>query len=398
MKRALAVCTVLAVLGFAGFSQIVIKGSWEAELCILPSITLSSSLSLTYTVAGFDITSTTGFGATGITSQAFSVKGTFGPFSVSGKMRFDPSVPTYEVGQLVTSFDLAGMSIGLTVNHWRDGEWDPGYFGYASTVTDPCPPAITGGNLQYVLTGKIDPLSVRLRYLDCSAGTYFQDLLVTLKGIELCCGIKYNAEVLFTKEGFDYLSISGINIPLCCGVSLDVGVKYTVGTKSLSITPKFGGFAEACFTVWGGPVGDFTAPVVVWNGIEIYGYKISCKITDCNYVEFVNAFNVGEVNKQLPSADKFTMSIDCDEETVTLGEFELLKLGFCGPGCCGGKYDVALRIFFGTGGGIFDITRFVYSVSLPIMSNFSVSISGTMYAVSAAGPCSSLCFGWTFTF
>jgi len=78
------------------------------------------------------------------------------------------------------------------------------------------------------------------------------------------------------------------------------------------------------------------------------------------------------------------------------GEFELYKLTFCGPACCGGSYNVGLRIFFGSNGGIFDITRLVYSVSIPVFSGFTLDFSGTIAAASCAT--TSICFGWTFTF
>ena len=386
MKRALAILVALCTFGALGFSQIAIKGSWTATVCLLPTTTLSSTLSLTYTVAGFDVTSTTGFGATGLTSQAFSLKGAFGPFAITGKMAFDVTAPAYLRSQLVTGFDFGGVAIGLTVNHWLDGAWSAGYFGYPTGTLDPCDPTIVGGNLQYVLTSTIAPVSVRVRFLDCSAGTAFQDLRVTLTGVGLCCGITYNATFSFNKQGFDSLSITGINVPLCCGVSFDIGVTYTVQTKSLTVTPKFAGIGDACFTVWGGPVtsGTFNQ---IWGGIEVYGFRIRCTIADCNYIEFVNAFNVSAVNPLLPSADRFLGAC---------GEFELVKIGFCGPGCCGGKYDVTLRVFFGTAGGIFDITRFVYAVNIPIMTNFTLNLTGTMPAAACAAV--SFCLGWTFTF
>jgi hypothetical protein len=71
-------------------------------------------------------------------------------------------------------------------------------------------------------------------------------------------------------------------------------------------------------------------------------------------------------------------------------------MGFCGAGCCGGKYTVDLSIYFGSNGGIFDITRLVYSVKIPIMSNFTLNISGTAAAATCAT--NSFCLGWTFTF
>ena len=56
MKRALAILVALCTFGALGFSQIAIKGSWTATVCLLPTTSLTSTLSLTYTVAGFDVT------------------------------------------------------------------------------------------------------------------------------------------------------------------------------------------------------------------------------------------------------------------------------------------------------------------------------------------------------
>jgi len=388
MKRALAVVVALCTLGFAGFSQIVIKGSWTASVC-LPDIELTSTLSLTFTVAGFDITSTTTFDEAGITGQGFSLKGAFGPFSLTGKMRFDPEDVAYEVGQLVTSFDFAGLALGLTVNHWLDGEWDPVYFGYPTLTPDPCDPTIVGGNLQYVLTAKIDPWSVRVRFLDCSAGTAFQDLLVT-GAFDLCCGIKLNSSFSFTKAGFGSLVLSGINIPLCCGVSLDVSITYSEDSKSVTITPKFAGIAEACFTVYGGP--EYSASTNTWSGIRIDGFRIRCSLGDCNYLEYVHAFNPAAAT--IPYAIRAKFLGDCAED-------EYLELGFCGPACCGGKYEVSLRLLWNadatSGVGLFGLTRFVGAVKIPIMTNFTLNLDFVMPAGCPAAT-ASFCFGWTFTF
>ncbi|MCX7844393.1 MAG: hypothetical protein N2507_03490 [Candidatus Bipolaricaulota bacterium] len=381
MKRALA--ALLVIVGFTGFAMF--KGEWTAKVCLLPSTTLESGLTLTYTVAGFDITSTTTFGAAGLTGQAFSFKGALGPFSLSGKMRFDPATPAYEVGQLVTSFDFAGVKLGLTVNHWLDGEWDPVYFGYPSGTADPCPTDVPGANLQYVLTGTIAPVSLRVRYLDCSAGTYFQDLLVELKGVEFCCGIKYDASLSFTKEGFSSLTFSGLNIPLCCGVSLDVSVTFGVSSKTVTITPKFAGFAEACFTVWGEPT---TTGLISWTGIRIDGYRVRCTIADCNYLEYVHAFDPTKTTIPKAIRDKFIC-----------GANEYLELGFCGPACCGGKYDVNLRILWSstTTGTLFGTRAFVGAVKIPIMTNFTLNLDFVMPVATCTGY-PRFCFGWTFTF
>lgn len=237
--------------------------------------------------------------------------------------------------------------------------------------------------MTYTFTLGLDPWSAEVVFDDVSTGIQFRSALVTLSNLDLCCGIALDVEFSFTKAGFDYVSFTGINVPLCCGVSLDVSATFGVDSKKVEVTPKFAGFAEACFTVWGNAAMSGNA----WTGIEIYGFKISCSIAECNYIEFVNAFNVRKVNEELPEEDRFL---------AACGEFNLIKLGFCGPGCCGGKYDVTLRAYFGTSGGLFDITRLVFGVKFPLMTGFTFNIRGTFAASSCTS--TSLGFGWTLEF
>jgi hypothetical protein len=386
MKRALAIAVAVCTLGVAGFSQ-TITGTWRATVNLIPSVAFvaPNDLTLNYTFGGFVVTSVTGFGLTGLTSQRFGLSGAFGPFTVTGNMWFSVTPPAYTASDLTTSFDFGGIAIGANVRHWMPGgfrgtEWSPD--------TDLCGAQTPYQGMLYTFTGTIAPVTVRTRFLDCCEGIEFQSLLVTMRGLTLCCGITYNVEFSFTKAGFDYVELSGINIPLCCGVSFDIGVTYRVDSKTLEITPKFAGIGDACFTVWAAPLGDFALPTVSWAGLEIYGFRIRCAIGDCNYLEFINAFNVTEVNKILPAADNFL---------TAWGEFELVKAGFCGAGCCGGRWTVDLRIFFGTDGGLFDLTRFGYTVAIPIMTNFTLRLSGTMPAISP-GPAAAFNIGWTFTF
>jgi len=347
---------------------------------------------LTYNVAGFDVTGALRFTATGLDRVSFTTRGAFGPFSITNRMWFAPLVPEYMGMDLVTSFDFGGLALGLTVRHW-DTDYNDCFFkttlcwpwGPWWPDVTPCPQTPAFG-MMYIFSATVAPITVKATFADCCEGIEFYQALITLKGIGLCCGITYNAELSFLKEkGFDYISFTGINIPLCCGVSLDVSVTYGVDYKKVELTPKFAGIADACFTVWGNPVYDKDKKV--WSGIEIYGFRIRCTIADCNYIEFVNAFNVTEVNKVIPSADAFS---------TTCGEFELVKIGFCGPGCCGGKYDVTLRFYFGTGGGFFDLTRMTWTINVPIMTNFTLTFSGRV----GVGGCftQQFCFGWTFTF
>jgi hypothetical protein len=196
---------------------------------------------------------------------------------------------------------------------------------------------------------------------------------LTLKDVSLCCGIALNVEFSFLKSGFDYLKITGIKIPLCCGVSLTAGITFTTSGKEVTTGLEWGGFADTCFTVYGDAIQKDNA----WAGIDIYGWKIKCSLGDCNYVEFLTALDVTAVEAIV--GDIFTGD-----------EFEYMKLGFCGAGCCGGKYTVDLAVYFTHGTALFGISRIGANMSIPVMSNFAVNVSFSTP--------NTLDIGWTFTF
>jgi hypothetical protein len=285
-------------------------------------------------------------------------------------MKFD-FTPAYKGAKLVTSLDFAGLGLSFEAYH---GAY------YVTDVGCQTP----AESLKYVLKGKVDPISVTLTFRDCSTGTEFYSADITLKGISLCCGISLDAELVFTKaNGFESLSFSGIEIPLCCGVSLTAGVTFTTSGKEVTTGLKWGGVADTCFTVYGDAIGGKEGEIVEenpteWLGIEIYGWKIRCSLGDCNYVEFLTAL------KPEYFVDNGIVAFDTNE-------FEYMKLGFCGAGCCGGKYTVDLAVYFKSGTALFGISRIAADMSIPIMSNFTVNVS-------FSAPDTALSVGWTFTF
>jgi len=396
MKRALAVFSVLAVLGFSGFAIGTFSGEWDTNIHVLGTSGLSldyTKLILNYTDFGWTFTSISKFGSSGYDYQKFGATGAFGPFTVKGNMWFDPVNVAYMASDLSTTMDFAGLSLGLTARHWSGGYWTCGSsseYPYGPDDawypdTNPCCNTNPQTGLQYILTAKVDPISIKLRFADCCTGTAFQDLLVDVTGIGLCCGISLNSELYFTKAGFNYVQFSGINIPLCCGVSLDLAVQFGVDYKAIYVTPKFAGLGEGCFTVYAVPdisgidqYGKATG-TISWLGIDVKAWAIECKLGDCNYVKFVTALDPGWYNLNV-------------EDVFGTDEFEYAELGFCGAGCCGGKYTVDLSVFFvnTTGTNLFGISRIAADMSIPVMSNFAVNVSFSTP--------NTLDIGWTFTF
>jgi len=397
MKRALALCTVLAVLGFSAFGIGTFSGKWDFSLCPMDSPMIkTNTLTINYTDFGWTFT-----GALDLYNMKFkaTAKGAFGPFSLTGNMYFTVDPADYDKADLTTSLDFAGLSLSLKVEHWSADDTP-------STVCQD----VDEGALCYTITAKVEPISLRVRFLDCCTGTEFLDLKVNLSDLELCCGITYDVEFFFNKEGFEYVSFTLENfIDLCCGISLDAYVEFGTEYKYVSLTPKFAGI-EACFAVYGAvdyeggeQGGDAEEPGdLVILGLVIDGWKIRCELGDCSFIEIMTAlspenFYIDPAGKiwQRPTSTEISVYNLTPLFNYGCGEFEYIKLGLCGPGCCGGTYTVDLSVFFGSGGALFDITRFAASMKVPVMANFSLNIS---YSTDLCVGSQSFCIGWTFSF
>jgi len=240
--------------------------------------------------------------------------------------------------------------------------------------------------MAYTLTVDADPVSAEIVFDDVCTGIQFKEATLTLSGISLCCGVTYDAELAFNKcEGFDYLKFSINDVfPICCGISFDIAVKFTTDAKTVTLTPKLADIGEACLEVYadiessGGENSD-----LYLNGIRIDGWKIRCELAECNYIEFVSFLSPDRAE-------------DYGYEDVFEGaEFEYIKLGFCGPGCCGGEYSSELGVFF-DGSGLLGSSRITADLSIPAMSNFTIEMA--FQASTSAAASFELDVGWTFTF
>ena len=236
----------------------------------------------------------------------------------------------------------------------------------------------------YTFTATVDPVSVEVSFDDVSTGIQFRDATITLAGLSLCCDVSYDVELHFTKcEGFDYIKFAVANLfELCCGIAFGVDVEFGVDYKK--VTPKFSwGGLEACVEVWGDLQGlDEGVGVGGW---ELYGFKLYCELGDCTYIEFVEAFNVVEVEE-----------IIGDVFEAAKAENEYLKLGFCGPACCGGTWGVDTTVFFSTEQStLFGITRFLVETEVPLMDALTV---GFDFEYNVPDAETTVSFDWSFNF
>ncbi len=407
MNRLGIALVCVAVLAVPALAQM--SGSWEASLLILPSppgVTLETCvLTLAYGVAeGWQISSTSTFGTLGLTAQAFGIVGAFGPLSMTGGIEFNPqdtstvtvtypvgcsstedvtlAAPAYKSAWFLTKLNLFGVEVGVKLNHWA--------YPYTQDPTDPksvegyrwpcCPPQTQTYTLLSLIVSST-PTTLVARFSDCCTGLSFQDVTLTLSGASLCCGITHDIEVYFTKLGFVHLKFT-IDLPLCCGIFLESSITYTVDSKSLSIKPKWLGGGEVCFELYGDVLWDDVMMAI--EGLAIYGYKLRCDFSPCSFVEFLTAFDVDKVE-----------AIVGDDDLFRGDEFEYVKLGFCGPGCCGGMYTASIALYFQPSGSLLGFSRFGARFGAPLLANFTLYLS---FGISAVGDPTTLSVGWVFRF
>ncbi len=344
---------VLLLAGLVGIGGPGLGGSWEGKLYLFPDPYLARmKLTLTYDLNGWFLTSSSLFTIEDdYVEQLFSAQGEFGPFSVAAGLMFYPQdwiYGPYGLSWLDASIEVSGIGLTLSVDHFNypygfpDGEW-------------PC--ATQDMYMLYSAGVSFPPFSLQLEFDDCCTGTAFKSLTVGLSKVSLCCGAVVDAELSFVKAGgFDYLELTFVDLlQLCCGISLDFAVTWTVDSKVVDLKPKLEGLGEGCLTVYADLLG---VPGYI-GGLELYGWKLRCSLGECTYVEFLHALNVGKVE-------------EIEGDIFWDYEFEYLKFGVCGLGCCGGQYRLRGTFYFDNLGGLFGMSRVVLDVGIPLMANFTV--------------------------
>lgn len=393
MKRALAICLAVCTLGFAGFSQF--SGSWTGTMNVLPTLELSTmKLTIKYdTGLGWTLTSASTFSGSPIafTSQDFTLAGAFGPFTMTGTAKFDPVAVAYVSGTLTGTFTFGGITVSNAITHWLAQQTVCSGLGF-----------VAGPNMRNVLTLTISPVTAVLTFWDCCTGFFWHSATITLKGVEICCGVKYDLELKLSKaNGFDSLKFTFTNLfSLCCGITVDASITYTTTGKSVTVTPKYAGFGEGCVTVYskglftGGDNAD-----LYWNAIRVDGWRIYCKIADCNFAEYVTFLSPENAGLYFTPNPFITYVAPC-----ALGiEFEYMKLGFCGMGCCGDQYKIDFSIFFWrptdpADATLFGISRLASSVTIPFFTGFSLTLNFSHTLVVGCLNPTTLSIGWAFTF
>ncbi|MGQ9700732.1 MAG: hypothetical protein ACUVQS_06745 [Candidatus Bipolaricaulaceae bacterium] len=383
---------LLLVSSFLASGQ-AISGSWSAKISLLPPPAGLSSLefALQGDLFGWTVGGKAEFlGADGWVWQTFTAQGAFGSMDTKWTLLFGPLAPAFLYALGETHLPISGL--GVTVYSAYVGPNVPPYVftgGPAGGMVVEASSGLNGVDLSIELG--IGARKQDFTIIYSGVGTYtknfpvdpfpggleFTYLKATAKDLPLCCGISLDLAFTFTKEkGFAGLAATLKSIPLCCGIALDAEVTFTTTEKRVALLPSWEGIT-GCFTVYG----DVLQSVGRIEGLALYGWKIRCELGDCSYAEFLTALDVDKMEEILGDIFQNT-------------EFEYLKLGFCGQGCCGGQWRLGLNLFFRPSGALWGLSRVALAAEVPVMANLTVELGLS----AAVGAQAGLTVGWTFTF
>jgi len=341
MKRAL-VLSLICVLGL-GFSGLAasLTGFWDTDVTIDPTkasfadaIGLTSKLSVTYTVGDWAFTSLTTLSELGWTAQEFDVAGVLGAFTLDSTLKFDPTPPnpSFTSWNTVASVSIAGVSFS------------------ADFTLDS-----TGTSLDLIASGTAGDVTVTgTLTLGSGDGCDFDFSEVVIGvGFPFCC-VDVASEIAFDCDGFEYVQFktTGIAIPMIPWLTLDATLKFTIQTKTLTLSPKvdFGDFACIDLDIDLDYIG--TGPISV-QGFTISGLSLTCDI----------------------GAVTFTAVTDYDGGLgPNKAYWEYYKIATKDDGCCG-PFSFDLGVYFLDGGAaLFDVGLIDANMSLQISSQFTFNM------------------------
>lgn len=197
----------------------------------------------------------------------------------------------------------------------------------------------------------------------------FSGQRLTFTGLGFGC-VSLDSETFFSKDaGFEY-QLFTFHICTPWALNFDVDIKFTVQSKSVTVTPYFD-FSFGCIYIYSEI--DVQTPVYI-TGVNIYGFKI---VANFGAVTVEEIMSFDEVNHDLvldPYWERFSVEIKQ-------------------PACCGGYAMFRVDTYFEEGSlNLFDWGRSDFYLEIPISGAFKL---WTRLAIDPGG-LEELIFGFRF--
>jgi hypothetical protein len=333
----LGLATVLG-LGLASWAQ-ALNGSWDTYIIVDPvgpTVSIESTLEVTYTVSGWSFTSATVIDNTGWTEQYFVVSGSLGAFSIGSELVFDPVLVLFDSWEVTGGLSLAGVTFDATFT------LEPGVTGLIIEATG--------------TAGTVDVGVVLTLGSGEGCDFDFSSVVVTVD-FPFCCALVESAIAFNCLEGFDYVefTVQDIALPGITWVTLEAVLTFTVDEKTLVITPAFDFGATACFDVY------LSTPAAIFGTVTVDGLGIECEIGGVLF-EGISWLNEQTADKDKPGLLQGTPY------------WEAYRISTTDDGCCG-PFEFEITVYFDHGAELFDVAELDAAFDIQISTQFTFGMS-----------------------
>ena len=273
MKKVLLITVCVFGLGVAGFAG-PFSGSWATDVTVItpqtPTFTLTSVLTVNYTISGWTFGSVSRFStAAGWHQQDFSADGAIGVFTVTNDLRFVPTTPAFTFLRSTAAVPIAGVDLSSRFLIVESGS---GFrLGFSAPVEDEeLRFAATAyfGSFKFDTAWGLVPVADRshipeFRGLDIDITMPFYSTTLTID-IDFVTGFQ---DITFDVPAFP------LGIP---GFTLDLKVVYTLTEKTVTITPGIALVDWVHFE----PVVSIVRDAYVITGLRLDGLRFMWAVTD----------------------------------------------------------------------------------------------------------------------
>jgi len=371
---AASVVSLLGIIGIAGGLQ----GELEAELSLLPYLSLDSSLELSYGFGAGTVSSFTQFSLGTWVWQEFSGEGSFGPLSWEAHLLFGPSTVDFLYDELVLRTSFAGLELGLYAAQLSDAVLGGPADGAALMVSGEFGEmeleSITefgarpeGIEIFHAATG----LSRKYTTDPRVPGKGLTGEKITLKGLQLCCGLSAETELYLSQtRGFEHLRLllKGVELWSCPEITADIEVTFELQTKSVVITPEVEAPGiGACFVPYLSVITDIKGLDPKIEGIQLSALEWECDLDDVRLrgLTVLDRCNWAISTKEYGSELVERWRADAEGIQYYTDYWELLSVEAKGPGCCG-EWKITLNAYFGDDPGFFGWSMGYLRLEVPL--------------------------------
>jgi len=314
-----------------------LSGDWSLSVTIDPSDPLamdaSSSLDLTYSVGGWDLSSSSTIGKTGWSKQSFKAGGSLGEITLSSSLdlKTDGLFGSWKTS---ISWDFEEMSFSGSFNV------TPNYVSFSLSTDVDMDPLSLGFDLELRSRG--------------GCGLLFNGLDLSFD-FPFCCA-EVSGSLSIDCDGFDELefSVSDIEIPKLVWMTVDADLTFEMDEKELDLSPSFDFGTFGCIDLY---VQAQTPSMLVISSFEVYGIGMQCEIGEWTFEALSYVDGTHKLNGDY--WEMYALSFDNDAD-------------FCG------LTSMEVKFYFLAGGlQLFDVALFEGSFDLALNDRFTFDFGMT---------------------